>query len=146
MTYITPDFVALRAEAKHYAAQHPLPQDPRFNGGINALGKRFRGEHLPILSEAPIPPIHVVDLNPSVLGPTPGVNAITISPLDESFQDCSFGPGTFLNITDRDPLGGIFPGSLPPGLRGLGAVSLPWLGAGGITVLGIGLLLWLRRR
>ncbi len=118
-----------------------MPQRPAFVGG-----RGFRGEHLPLLASAPIPPLLVNDHNPRVIGPTPGPNAITISPLDEAYQDCTYGPGTFLNMTDRDPLAGIFPGSLPRSLRGLGSLDMAWIGAGGITVLGIGLLLWLRRR
>ncbi len=149
MTYITPDFLALRSEAEHYAKRHPLNQGPRFAGG-----RGFRGEHLPLLSAAPIPPLTVKDYNPKVLGPIPGPNAITISPLDEAVQDDPRGPGAFLDQTQRSALSGIFPGSLPRSLRGLGEVnsdplagiSATWIGAGTLTVCGIALLLWLRRR
>ncbi len=149
MTYLTPDFIALRTEAEHYAKQHPLAQGAGF-----VRGKGFRGEHIPMLTAAPVPPFVAKDYNPRVLGPTPGPNAITISPLDEAYQDSDCGPGTFLNMTQRDPLAGIFPGSLPRSLRGLGEVNSDplaglnstWIGAGTLTICGIALLLWLKRR
>ncbi len=140
MTYLTPDFIALRAEADHYAKQHPLTQGAGF-----VRGKGFRGEHIPMLTAAPVPPFKAKDHNPRVLGPTPGPNAVTISPLDEAYQDSDCGPGAFLNMTQRDPLGGIFPGSLQRSLQGLAGIGT-WAGAGGIMVAGLALLLWLKRR
>ncbi len=88
MTYLTPDFVALRTEAEHYAKQHPRPQGAGF-----VRGRGFRGEHIPMLTAAPIPPLNVKDYNPRVLGPTPGPGAVTISPWDEAYQDSDRGPG-----------------------------------------------------
>lgn len=116
MTYLTPDFIALRAEADHYAKQHPLTQGAGF-----VRGRGFRGEHIPMLTAAPVPPLLVKDYNPRVLGPTNGPNAVTISPWDEAYRDDPRGPGAFIDMTQRDPLAGIFPGSLPRSMHGLGA-------------------------
>lgn len=135
MTYLTPDFIALRTEAEHYAKRHPLRQGPRFAGGGG-----FRGEHLPLLSAAPIPPLHVKDLNPPVIGPIPGRNAITISPMDEAFQDYR-GPGMFIDMTQLDPVAN----QAPPRLEGLGSLGT-WAGIGGIAVASIALIIALRRR
>lgn len=137
MTYLTPDFIALRAEADHYAKQHPLTQ-----GAGYVRGRGFRGEHIPMLTAAPVPPLLVKDYNPRVLGPTRGPNAITISPLDDAYQDDPRGPGAFLDMTQRDPLAGLPESDPLAGLAGIGT----WAGAGGIVVAGLALLLWLKRR
>ncbi len=102
MTYLTPDFVALRTEAEHYAKQHPRPWGAGF-----MRGRGFRGEHIPMLTAAPIPPLNVKDYNPRVLGPTPGPGAVTISPWDEAYQDSDRGPGA---------------------MSGMGAAPVDWAG------------------
>lgn len=118
MTYITPDDVALQAEAKRYAARHPMPQGPAFIGG-----RGFRGEVIPLLAAAPIPPLDLkVTKSWKTTNPAPRAPFVTTSPYDQDHQD---------------PLPGMF-------LSGLGEWTVPAKYVGGLAA--IGALWWFMRR
>lgn len=92
MTYITPDWVALEHEAATY---WPRPtQGPRFIGGWG-----FRGEVLPLLSEAPLPPLALkVTHTVPAPKPVPVPPLITTSPFEQDYQDAR-GPGLIPGTT-----------------------------------------------
>ncbi len=92
MTYITPDWVALEQEAKTY---WPRPQQsPRFIGGWG-----FRGEVIPLLSEAPLPPLALkVTHTVPVPRPVPRPGLVTTSPFEQDYQDAR-GPGLIPGTT-----------------------------------------------
>jgi hypothetical protein len=99
VTYITPDFVALEQEAKRYAVHHRLPQGPAFSGG-----RGFRGEVIPLLAAAPVPPLTMpITRSWKMRDPPPNFPLVTSSPLEQDYQDA-------------------LPGSM---LHGLGEVTLP---------------------
>ncbi len=95
VTYITPDDIALKQESEHYWTRPS--QGPAFVGG-----KGFRGEVMPLLGPAPLPPFTSKQRTlPSVVK----LNRWgTYSPYDENVKDPR-GPGMFQGTllgTDED--------------------------------------------